>query len=507
MAKRRKAGLSILDVMKDLTLFGREFGGGSWRAWRVFLKALFGLEMDAEDLEIYRKHTGRKREPTKALGEAWVAAGRRGGKSRVGALLAVFLACFRDYSKVLAAGERGVVMVLANDRKQAQVVFKYIKALLQVPLLSRLVVRETADTIDLGNDISVEVHTSSYRSVRGRTIVAAVLDEIAFWDDPDTANPDIEVVNALRPGMATVPGSMLLAISTPYARRGVLWDAFDKHYGRDDSDVLVWQAPTMMMNPTLSESVVHKAFESDPVAAASEYGAEFRRDIAGLFSIEALEAVTKRGRYELAPSDGANYGAFVDPSGGSYDSFTLAIGHSAWRPGGETVVLDCVRERRPPFSPEDVVEEYANLLRSYHLADVTGDRYAGSWVAETFAKHGISYRPADLTRSQLYLAFLPIVNSGRVELLDDKRLITQLSRLERRTSRSGQDSVDHPRGSHDDIANAVAGVASLLTTVEAGPMIFTAASLGLYDDDEDDRKSRRWSRVGLLYNPEEPPSG
>jgi len=79
-------------------------------------------------------------------------------------------------------------------------------------------------------------------------IVAAVCDEIAFWDDPDSANPDVEVVNALRPGMATVPGALLLAISTPHARGGALWSAYDAHYGRDGDPVLVWRADTASMN-------------------------------------------------------------------------------------------------------------------------------------------------------------------------------------------------------------------------------------------------------------------
>ena len=74
-----------------------------------------------------------------------------------------------------------------------------------------------------------EVHTASFRSVRGYTVVAAILDEIAFWRSEDSANPDREIVNALRPAMATVPGALLLAMSSPYARRGVVWDAYQRH--------------------------------------------------------------------------------------------------------------------------------------------------------------------------------------------------------------------------------------------------------------------------------------
>jgi hypothetical protein len=56
------------------------------------------------------------------------------------------------------------------------------------------------------------------------------------------------------------------------------------------------------------------------------------------------------------------------------------------------------------------------------------------------------------------------LNSGRIELLDLPRLTTQLCQLERRTSIAGRDIIDHPKGAsyHDDLANAIAGAASLV---------------------------------------------
>jgi hypothetical protein len=138
---------------------------------------------------------------------------------------------------------------------------------------------------------------------------------------------------------------------------------------------------------------------------------------------------------------------------------TLVIGH---RGQGDVVVLDAVRERKPPFSPEDVVENFATLLKSYRVSKVVGDKYAGEWPRERFREHGVQYEPAAKPKSDLYRDLLPLINSRRIELLDDQRLITQLSSLERRTARSGRDSIDHPPGAHDDRANSVAGVAAAL---------------------------------------------
>jgi hypothetical protein len=120
-------------------------------------------------------------------------------------------------------------------------------------------------------------------------------------------------------------------------------------------------------------------------------------------------------------------------------------------------VLDVIREIKPPFSPDAVVQEYAALLKSYGIARVTGDAYAGEWPRERFAVHGISYDVSQKPKSAIYGEFLPALNGGRVRLLDSPRLVAQLVNLERRTARGGRDTIDHASGSHDDVANAACG--------------------------------------------------
>ena len=125
-------------------------------------------------------------------------------------------------------------------------------------------------------------------------------------------------------------------------------------------------------------------------------------------------------------------------------------------------MIDAVRERRPPFSPDDVVAEFSALMKSYRVSKVSGDRYAGEWPRERFRDRDIGYEPAEKPKSDLYRDLLPLINAKRLDLIDDKRLQAQLCGLERKTSRAGKDSIDHMPGGHDDVANAVAGCASLL---------------------------------------------
>lgn len=458
--------LTILDAMADAKLFAPWFRNrATWLAWSALLAALFGLPLTDEQLAIYRECTGRDSPPTEPASEAWLVCGRRAGKSFVLALIAVYLAAFHDYRRHLSPGERGTVLVIATDRKQARTIFRYIRALLtQVPMLSKLIERDDRETIDLSNSVTIEVGTASFKSVRGYTIVAALCDEMAFWPTDDSAQPDYEILDALRPGMATIPNAMLLCASSPYARRGALWDAYRRHFGKDGDPALVWQAPTRTMNPSVPQRVIDEATERDPASAAAEYGAQFRSDVDSFVNREAVEACVSVDVQERSPISGVRYSAFVDPSGGSADSMTLAIGH--WQ--DDVVVIDAVRERRPPFNPEDVVLEFAAILKSYRISTVTGDRYAGEWPRERFREQGIAYELATKPKSDLYREFLPAINSRMVDLPDDARLFAQIVGLERRTARGGKDSIDHAPGAQDDVANAVAGVVDVLASTARG---------------------------------------
>ena len=470
--------MTLIDACNDPKLFAAWFRDhNTWATWFAFIAALFALPMTPDQLALYRQCTGRKAAPPSPMTEGWLICGRRAGKSFVLGLIAVFLACFRDWRPFLAPGERGTVMVIATDRRQARTIVRYIRGLLTgVPFLAQMIEREASDSFDLSNGITIEIATANFRSVRGYTIVAALCDEMAFWPTEDAAAPDYEIINALKPGMATVPNAVLLCASSPYAKRGALWDAFKNYHGKDDPSVLVWKAATRVMNPTVPQSVIDRAMERDPDSASAEYGAVFRQDISGYMTRDAIEAVVTPGCIERPYETGKLYSAFVDPSGGSRNSFTLAIGHMDKKT--DVAVLDVLRDRRPPFSPEAVIQDFADTLKKYNITKVKGDRYAGEFPRELFRKRGITYELADLPKSDLYRSFLPAVNSKRVDLLDSPILINQLTGLERRTSGGGRDLIDHAPSSHDDTANVCSGVLHYAAARDQAP---PEAQFGRYE--------------------------
>jgi hypothetical protein len=220
--------LSVLDALDDPHLFAQFLRGRTWNAWRAFLAALFALPMTADQLALYQHHTGRTKPPHTAFTEAALVIGRRGGKSRILALIATFLATMREYSQFLAPGEIATIAVIAADRKQARAIFRYSLGLLRaVPMLAYLVEDATSEAITLTNHVCIEIATASFRVTRGYTFAAVLADETAFWRDDSSANPDVEIFRALRPGLSTIPGAILLNASSPYRKAGVLYSTFN----------------------------------------------------------------------------------------------------------------------------------------------------------------------------------------------------------------------------------------------------------------------------------------
>ncbi len=246
-------------------------------------------------------------------------------------------------------------------------------------------------------------------------------------------------------------------LSSPHARKGELWRAFQKHYGRDDSRCLFLKASTLTMHTAFDAETVAEAMEDDPEAAAAEWGGSFRDDLEEFIGEPMLMEITLEGITELPPSRDHEHFGFVDAASGvGKDSITLAIAHSE-ADGEDGVALDHVSEVKPPFSPDAVVEEFAATLRRYRCSSVTGDRYSLGWVGEAFERQRITYEFSPMDRSTLYGNLLPLITRRRCVLLDHPKLRRQLCGLERRVGSGGRVSVDHPSGGHDDLANAVAG--------------------------------------------------
>jgi hypothetical protein len=353
-------------------------------------------------------------------------------------------------------GETGVVMIVSSElKRQSRIVFDYCLGKLErSPVLRQLIKKTTSDEICLTNGISIQVYPCNMARIRGASLVCFVGDECAWWKN-EGRNIDKEVLDAARPGLS-FPYSKMIKISSPYMMRGEIWNDYSRYWGKPNSEVLVIQGSTELFHPDFSKAKLEAAKQRDPVAFEAEHMACFRSDLSAMYDPEIIDKAVNYDRplELLFRSEAGRYSAFVDVAGGGgKDSYALAIGHFE----NEKVIIDVIRSRAPKFNPEEVTRQYCELLKSYGISQVTGDKFSGDWASNAFDKYGISYRRAEKPKSELYLEAESAFNTGRVELPNREKAILQLKALVRKVRSGGRDSVDTDGGQPEDEANVLCG--------------------------------------------------
>jgi hypothetical protein len=448
-----KQPLTILDFIRHVHVLNEQ---SISPAQRTCLKVIYGLPLEETELEIYRRATGRETYLPKEHNEATIIVGRRGGKtSRIAAPIVCYEAS-RDHR--LPKGEQAYVMLIARVKNQAQIAFRQIRHyLLNSPVLGREVVKVRQHEIVLRNGITIACYPCSHIAVRGESVVAVICDEMAFWQHEETAaNPEEEVLAALRPAMATFPNAKLIKISTPYRKEGILWQEFQQ---RAELDHLVWQLPSPEMNPTLQPHILEKMRRRSEEKFRREFLAEFTDNIAGWIVPEVLDPCIIPGRSELPRVRNATYVAAVDPALKGND-FALAILH---RQGEGPLVVDRVARwtgsKKAPLGYEWVCEEIARLLKDYRINRVMGDQHCAVVISQHFLKLGIKYEECTFgthTRAELFGNLKHLLIQRKVELLNEPTLLRQFRSLEERKTARGQIDIRPRSGTKDDLAVAIA---------------------------------------------------
>jgi hypothetical protein len=444
--------ISTHNFVTDEKIFGGiDPKAPSWNAWNTLFKGMDGEQLTMQECEIWRQITGQEYRAGKVWKNLLALCGRQAGKDVGCARLAIREAYCGGHEAHLIPGQKAYVLVISLNVRSNRVFLDYCRGFIHgSPLLEREVVEETKHEIHLRNGIVIAGYPCSHVSARGIRVCVFVMDEASFFRQ-EGVTTDVEVFRSVRPGMASFPNSRFFILSTPYMRGGLVYDFYKRYYAGDDDYLLVVQASTHTMNPTIAREFLEKEQEADPEAYLREYEAQFVDTLSSAFSRESVEECIVSGRRELPFREGCNYQAGTDPAGGGQDEFCLSICHRE----GEKVIQDCLRAYRSR-RPADVVIDMAKVLKVYNLSKVTGDKNSGEWVRQAFQDQGISYEVAELTASEYFLELIPLVNQGNIELLDDSQQTRQLVMLERKKSRSGKESLGHPQGQHDDRANSLA---------------------------------------------------
>jgi len=344
-------------AIADPNLLGRGFpptpeGRDSWMRWRAVLKAMSGEPLNLLERSLFRAVAGRREEPARPVKFAWVIVGRRSARRQS----APRSPAPRRWATIastcaLAKRQRSSVWPMASNRPSSPSI---ISAAHSTPIRCWRRWWRGEYSLELNTEIEILVLANNYRSIRGRSILVAILDECCFWRSEESATPDIETYTALVPSLVTLPNSMLIGISSAYRKSGLMFEQYKQYFGVNDPDTLVIKDATREFNSTVPESFIQQELDRDPEAAAAEWLSEFRADLADYIQREVIEDAVDSDCRERPYHSGLRYVGFIDPSSGSGDSMTLAIATRKAAPMASSCSTTCasalLRSRRKTSS-------------------------------------------------------------------------------------------------------------------------------------------------------------
>jgi len=433
-------------------------------AWKAIIRSIYGT-MQPEDLELWRELTGRQNPKPEGYRDALFVVGRRGGKSETTARLALFEGLYGNHEHGLAPGQEGQILVISPLRAQSDEILNYVKGLCTLTTDASA----TADGVLLPNGIRIRIQTASAVGVSGSTVCLAILDEFAKFPGAESASPDTEILNSLRPALTPVIGSptrRLIAITSAYIKAGLAYETDEKCFGVESSHVLVAHGNTEVFNPNVDlEALAHER-ERDLAIYQREYECIWADSIIeSFFGTEAINACVMTDTRILPRDPSKTYVASIDAAF-TGDNFALVIAHGGTQDGKPAVVIDLVHAWKPqkgaPLIPTDVVRQSAGILRAYGVKEVHADQHNFTVLKEMYAAHGVTLKDSSWNSTNKPARYSIVRNAmldRQIRILDSDELLHELHGIQSELTQSGGNRIGARRG-HDDLASAMVLVAS-----------------------------------------------
>jgi hypothetical protein len=437
----------------------------------AILKSFYGLPLNDIELDIFKRGTARDLYIPTEQSELTLIAGRQSGKTSVVAAVIALFEAFQEHG--VPPGQRAYIFIIAPVIQQASTAFRSIRHyILNSPVLSQCVLKTRKNEIELKNGVVIACRACSKGSVRGDPVICAILDEVAFFRHEDnSANPDHEVLNAIRPAMATLSNTKLIKISTPFRKEGTLWAEFQQ---RGQLPYCVWQLSSEEMNPAISKSFLDKARRANEDTFRREHLAEFVDSNCTWITPELLDQCIMHGRCELPRVLHGTYAAAIDPAFQSND-FGFAILHRSDH--GDVSVACALRWTGTKAIHLDfamVCSQIRMKLDQYGINNLVADQYCFARLKQHFARLNIFYREFPFstgTRASLFGNLRQLIIQGKIAIPDDPELLRQLRSLEEVRTANGNIDIRPARSAKDDLAIGVALVASELSEAVLGQCV------------------------------------
>ena len=459
----QEADLERLDIIE----FTRWVLGISlYPVQEVILRSLYGLHLDAEQLEIYKTLTGNEGEfeAGQEKVEAVLVLGARSGKSFLSSICALYESVCRAsrWRAYLNEGEFAYVIVVATRLDQArQIIGKNCDRMLAASRISHLVEESWQTELSLTNGIHIISMPCSSTAGRGLPICCLILDELG-WYQQEGPKADEEIFNALRPRMSQFRGAKLFAISTPSAKTGLLWQFYDE--GPQVPGRLTVQAPTALVNPTVDAAFLESELKRNPDNYAREFLAQFAESVSAFLPFNKVAEACVLGG-DILPDSVHRYYAGVDQSGLSgRDRFALGIAHRV----KDEVTIDLVRSW-DSTDGRQIMGELRSILRDYGIGSVAIDRYGAGWVRQRFEDIGIEVTIREGLPA-IFQNLKSLLLAGCIHIPDTKAVKEGLVRTSAFYGRNGALSISHERtaAGHGDECDALATAAWLASSKTVG---------------------------------------
>jgi len=425
----------------------------------VILKALYGLDLDEEELKIFKILTkGKgKYEPGKEKSELIACLGARSGKSFLVSICALYEGTRDKWKKEVAEGENPYIVIIATKEAQAKaIVGRNCKRMLEnSPVLCDFILKSTALELTLKNGVIITSGPCTTTGFRGYSICVLIMDEISFFR-LEGPRADIDIVNSLRPRQSQFKDNKWFLISTAGSKQGVFFQYFDE--GFKIQDRLTIQSNTRFVNPLIPQEFIDKERSRDLDNAKREFDAEFSEKLEAFFSYELMQKPFVLAG-DIPYRSGMNYSLALDQSGLSgKDRFALSIGHRE----GDIAVIDIVRSWQTK-DLDVILSEIEKLAKAYHLNVAIIDRYSKGYVEASFKKIGllIKIRPA---LAVVFVALKAKMIQDKLKLPDRPDLRAGLKNTIAIYNKSNQLTIYHERGPEGH-ADEIDSVASLVNEV------------------------------------------
>ncbi len=488
---------------------------------QVILKAAYGLPLESaeehrawailndnvvyDDLYVPQEVTGDYPYEPEEYKTVVGLIGRRSGKSHISCFAALYEIVFgghMQHVKVVKRKQKDgtiketrqevIVPYIAQDLPTAKANMIYIKLFAEMsPMMAKEIVNENSNVIEFRNGIKVQPEPPVLKTGRGVAIPVVILDEVGFWyKTADSANPDFEVLRAVRASMAQFPNRKRFIISSPYTEEGILWEyakagtkgrksinPVDKKKYRTS---LVMQASTAAMeNPQLIKAGIMDTLieeqAADPEGYIREYGARFVTAVGGYLPRELVQSAIVKGRTEhkrkqlerdnLIPY----YIAAMDPAF-RVDSWAFTIMHRDMK---GKLIQDVLKVWTPDkknkisLDPGVIMQQISEICKEWDINTIYSDQYQLESLQQIALMYRLAIAGMDFTgksKAKVFGSFKQSLQAGNVELLDIPIIYQQLAMLQYKMGAMGNVQIYAPAGKHDDVACVIALAANCALT-------------------------------------------